>query len=101
MGDDIEFPDDAERDRRTVTDGFFEREVYLSRSETAAFLRSVADSIEAGTDLTVTGEEWEIPFEFREPIELEVEFTSRREHELELELEFTAPDDDDSSIDVE
>lgn len=93
MSDRIEFPDDVKRDRRTVTDGFFEREVYLSREETAAFLRDVADSLEAGTQLTVSGDEWEIPFEYREPIEVEVEFTSRRERELELELEFTEPDD--------
>lgn len=93
MADDIEFPEDDERNRRTVTDGFFEREVYLSREETAAFLRNVADSLEAGTELTISGDEWEIPFEYREPIEVEVEFTSRRERELELEIEFTAPDD--------
>lgn len=91
MAEDVEFPDDSERERRTVTDGFFEREVYLSRQETAAFLRNVADSLDEGTTLTISGDEWEIPFEYREPIEVEVEFTSRRERELEIEIEFTEP----------
>jgi len=91
MVNDIDFPDDEERDRQTVTDGFFEREVYLSREETAAFLRDVADSLEEGADLTISGDEWEIPFQYREPIEVEVEFTSRRERELEIEIEFTEP----------
>lgn len=100
MADDVSFPDDEEWDRRTVTDGFFEREVYLSRAETAAFLRSVADSLEDDTRLTISGEEWEIPFEYREPIEVEVEFTSRRERELEIELEFTEPRDG-RGLDVE
>lgn len=90
MAEDVEFPDD-ERERRTVTDGFFEREVYLSRAETAAFLRDVADSLDEGNELTITGERWEIPFEFGEPIEVEVEFTTRKERELEIEIEFTEP----------
>lgn len=89
MTDSVEFPESEERDKRTVSDGFFEREVYLSADETAAFLRSVADSLEDGDELTISGDDWEIPFAFAEPIEVEVEFSSRRERELELEVEFT------------
>lgn len=91
MTDDVEFPDSGRSEKRTVTEGFFEREVYLSAPETAALLRSVADSLDEGTDLTISGDDWEIPFEFEEPIEVEVEFSSRRERELELEIEFTEP----------
>jgi amphi-Trp domain-containing protein len=80
-----------ETDRRTpVTDGYFGREVYLGRAETATFLRELADQIEAGTDLTVSSDDWEIPFSYREPIEVEVEYTSHHGKELEIELEFEA-----------
>lgn len=91
MTDDVEFPDSGRNEKRTVTEGFFEREVYLSATETAVLLRSVADLLDEGTDLTISGDDWEIPFEFEEPIEVEVEFSSRRERELELEIEFTEP----------
>ncbi|MFC7156743.1 amphi-Trp domain-containing protein [Halomarina halobia] len=78
------------RDGRTViTEGYFEREVHLSRQATATFLRELADQIEADTRLTISSADWEVPFEYREPIEVEVEFVSQQEGELEIELEFT------------
>ncbi|WP_049921546.1 amphi-Trp domain-containing protein [Halopiger djelfimassiliensis] len=92
MTDRVNVPEDRTRERRTITDGVFEREVYLSREETAAFLRTLADRIEADTTITIAGSEWEIPFEYREPIEVEIEFTKRRDRELEIELEFEEPD---------
>lgn len=93
MGDRVNIPDDRDRDLRTITDGFFEHEVYLSRAETAAFLHDLAEQIEDDAAFTITASEWEIPFEFREPVEVEVEFTHQRERELEIELEFTEPSD--------
>lgn len=91
MGNRVNLPDDRERNRTTVTDGFFEREIHLSREATAAFLRELADQIETDTSLTLSSQEWEIPFEYREPIEVEVEFAGGREAELEVEVEFTEP----------
>ena len=91
MGDDVTLPTDGTSDRTIITDGFFEREVYLSRGETATFLRDLADSIEDDTTLTISSTDWELPFEYREPIEVEIEFTNHRERELEVELEFTEP----------
>lgn len=91
MGEEINFPDARDPQSTTVTDGFFEREIYLSREATATFLRELAAGIEADTTVTIAGDEWEIPFEYSEPIEVEVEFTSRRERELEIEIEFTEP----------
>lgn len=91
MGDRVNLPDDRERNRSTVTDGFFEREIHLSRAATASFLRDLADQVENDTSLTLSSQEWEIPFEYREPIEIEVEFSGGREAELEVELEFTEP----------
>ena len=84
---------------REITDGYFEREVRLSRSATATFLRDLADQIEAEPRLTVSTDEWEIPFEFDEPIEVEVEFVGEKHGQLELELEFEHSPSDDN-IDV-
>lgn len=75
-------------DQTVITDGYFEREVHLSRSATATFLRELADQIEKGTDLTISSDDWRIPFSYREPIEVEVEFASHRTKELEIEIEF-------------
>ena len=71
-----------------MTDGYFEREVDFSRESTARFLRELADQIDDGTELTISGNDWQIPFEYREPIEVEVELTSHHEKELEIEIEF-------------
>lgn len=91
MSDRVEFPDDRDSHPKTVTDGFFEREVHLSRAETATFLRNLADQIQNERRLTISTSDWEIPFEFSEPIEVEVEFTGGRKDELEIEIEFTEP----------
>ncbi|HET7324622.1 MAG TPA: amphi-Trp domain-containing protein [Halococcus sp.] len=84
-------PSDNANDPTVITDGYFEREVHLSRESTATFLHELADQIAAGTELTVSSDDWRIPFEFGEPIEVEVEFTSHREKELEIEIEFEEP----------
>lgn len=88
MGDRVNVPDGGAGNRTTVTEGFFEREVHLSREATAAFLRELADQIESDTSVTISSEEWEIPFEYREPVEVEIEYEGGREAELEVEFEF-------------
>jgi amphi-Trp domain-containing protein len=84
-------PNDEASDTTEITDGYFEREVHLSRDSTATFLHELADQLDAGTELTISSDDWRIPFEFREPIEVEVEFTSHRGKELEIEIEFEEP----------
>ncbi|MFD1562022.1 amphi-Trp domain-containing protein [Haloarchaeobius amylolyticus] len=99
MSDRVNFPDDRTDDRRTITSGFFEREVYLSRAETATFLRDLADQLEAGSSFTISAAEWEIPFDAADPVEVEIEFSEQRDRELEVELEFTEPSgSDDLSV---
>ncbi|WP_254764446.1 amphi-Trp domain-containing protein [Natrinema marinum] len=90
MGDRVNVPDDRTSDRRTITSGFFEQEVYLSSEETAAFLHDLADQLEGGS-FTISASEWEIPFDYSDPVEVEIEFSQQRERELEIELEFTEP----------
>ncbi|MHC3439471.1 amphi-Trp domain-containing protein [Natrialbaceae archaeon A-gly3] len=89
MADDVTFPESTTDGKKTITDGFFEREIYLSRGETAAFLRDLADAIEGDSRLVLTGSDWEIPFEYREPLEIEIEFAKQHEGELEIEVELT------------
>ncbi|MEM4782599.1 MAG: amphi-Trp domain-containing protein [Halalkalicoccus sp.] len=101
MAGDIEFPDKSDHGRKTITSGFFEREVRLSGEETAAFLRNLADAVESDTSITVSGSDWEIPFEYREPIEVEVEFSKKREGELEIEVEFAEARGSDGGLSVE
>lgn len=84
----VDLPDNETNEQTVVTDGYFEREVRLSTAATATFLRDLADQIEDGNDLTVSSDDWQIPFEFREPIEVEVEFIGDGKRELEIELEF-------------
>jgi amphi-Trp domain-containing protein len=101
MGENIDFPEKGTEHRKTITSGFFEREIRLSRDETASFLRHLAVWIENDTQITVSGQDWEIPFAYREPIEVEVEFSKQRKGELEIEVEFTeARDGGGGGLDV-
>ncbi len=70
--------------------GEYEKEFYLSKKELADFLRGIADQLEKGEKITISTNEWEIPFEYREPIEVEIEYESEEgeENELEIEIEF-------------
>lgn len=91
-----ELPNDESNEQQVVTDGYFEREVRLSRDATATFLRDLATQIEDGNELTISSDSWEIPFRFGEPVGVEVEFIGERKRELEIELEFEWADEDDS-----
>lgn len=101
MTREVDFPSNQSPRTTTITDGFFEREVYLSGADTASFLRTLADAIDDGDELLVSGDDWEIPFEYGEPIEIEIEFSSHSGRELEIELEFDEPDDDAGDLSVE
>jgi amphi-Trp domain-containing protein len=101
MANEVDFPSNQPRDTTTITDGFFEREVYLSGAETASFLRTLADAVEDGDELLVSGDDWEIPFEFTDPIEVEIEFSNRSKRELEIELEFEEPKSTEGGLNIE
>jgi amphi-Trp domain-containing protein len=90
----VDLPDNQTNEQTVVTDGYFEREVRLSAGATATFLRDLADQIESGNDLTISSDDWQIPFTFREPIEVEVEFIGDGSRELEIELEFEWGEED-------
>lgn len=94
----VKIPSSKERadgSTRVITDGIFEREYTVDTAAAASFLRAVADQLEAGTSITISGEDWELPFEFEEPVELEIEFEGNDKRELEVEVELTGTEETD------
>lgn len=78
--------DDAER--TVIRRGReFEREYRLGANEAGAFLVDLGEQLRSGDELTLADEEWELPFAFGEPVELEVDYDGAGEPELEIEVE--------------
>jgi len=79
---------DTEADERTVirTGRDFEQEYRLDASEAGEFLIELGEQLRDDDELTITADEWELPFAFGEPVELEVDFEGVGEPELEVEL---------------
>jgi amphi-Trp domain-containing protein len=79
--------DDDTSERTTIRTGReFEQTFRLDASEAGAFLVDLGEQLQAGDELTLTTDEWELPFAFGEPVELEVDFDGVDDPELELEL---------------
>jgi amphi-Trp domain-containing protein len=87
---------ETEDDERTVIrEGRdFEQEYRLSAAEAGRFLVEIGEQLQSGDDLTIAEEEWELPFAFGEPVELEVDFEGVGEPELELEVEIPGTTDE-------
>ena len=71
----------------------FRAEEWKSRQSAAAFLRELAEIMEAGTVTLRRGEE-EVDFSLPETVELEIKLTEKvkpdkTERELEIEIEWT------------
>ena len=99
----VEIPEPNDRidseDPPVITEGVFEQEFYLDKEQAGAFLMDLGEQLQQDADLTLTTDDWKLPFEFREPVELEIEFTGYGDRELEIELELNGSRSD-SSIDV-
>ncbi len=81
-------PESDEPEVRTVTDGYFEEEFHVSSEDAGEFLVSLGEQIRDSDEVEVEGDGWRIPFEFGEPVEIEVQFEgSDPELEFEVELE--------------
>lgn len=85
-----EIPTQENNQKHVITKGDIEWNTYLNKNQIADFLISLAEQLKKGEELTIKTKEWEIPFSFREPIELEIEFEGTKEKELEIELTFKA-----------
>ncbi|WP_436908965.1 amphi-Trp domain-containing protein [Halosimplex marinum] len=92
--------DDTDDERTTIRNGReFEQTYRLSASEAGDFLVELGEQLREGDELTVATDEWELPFAFGEPVELEVDFDGVDDPELEIELELPGrPDDEAPSV---
>jgi amphi-Trp domain-containing protein len=89
----------AADDELTVISGRnFEQEYRLDASEAGEFLIALGEQLRDGDDLRLATDEWELPFAFGEPVELDIDFEGVDESELEIEVTLpgrtdqTAPD---------
>jgi amphi-Trp domain-containing protein len=92
-------PDDDEassdEEKTTVRTGRnFEQTYRLSAAEAGEFLIAVGEQLRDSDELTITDEEWELPFAFGEPVEVELDFDGMDDPELELEVELPGRPDD-------
>lgn len=88
----------ADDDRTVIAGRNFEREYRVDASEAGEFLIALGEQLRDGDDLRIETDEWELPFAFGEPVELEVDYEGVGEPELEIEVTLpgrtdqTAPD---------
>ena len=77
---------DAPPDERTTirSDRNFEQTYRLDASEAGEFLTALGEQPKNSDELTLSDDEWELPFAFDEPMELEVDFDGMDDHELEI-----------------
>ncbi|WP_049926567.1 amphi-Trp domain-containing protein [Halopiger goleimassiliensis] len=72
----------------------FEREYRLDASEAGAFLVALGEQLQEGEQLTIVDDEWELPFAFGDPVEVELDFEGVGDPELEIELTLPGHSDD-------
>lgn len=86
---------EPDADRATIRAGRdFEQQYRLDASEAGEFLIELGEQLRDGDELTIVGDEWELPFTFGEPVELEIDFDGVGEPELEIELELPGRTDE-------
>lgn len=80
----------------TITDGYFEEEYYISASDAGEFLIELGEQFTEKDEIKLTGDEWELPFAFGEPVKLDIEFEGDGEPELEIEVELSGRVEDET-----
>jgi amphi-Trp domain-containing protein len=86
-----------ETERKLIRSGRdFEQEYRVSAAEAGAFLVKLGEQLQSGDELTLRTDEWELPFAFGEPVELEIEYEGLGEPELEIEIEIPGQTDEDA-----
>lgn len=81
-------PPEKEDERTTIRSGRnFEQNYRLDASEAGEFLIKLGEQLRDDEELTIVTDEWELPFAFGEPVELELDFEGTDDPELEIELE--------------
>ncbi|WP_135305910.1 amphi-Trp domain-containing protein [Haloarcula amylovorans] len=88
---------DESNERTLIRSGReFEQEYRLDASEAGEFLIALGEQLRDGDELTITTDEWELPFAFGEPVELELDFDGVGDPELEIELELPGRTDEEA-----
>ena len=78
---------DGQDERTEIRPGRdFEQEYRLDASEAGEFLIALSEQLRDGDELRIAEDEWELPFAFGDPVELEVDFEGMGDPELEIEL---------------
>jgi len=91
----------SESEMTTIRTGRnFEESFRLDAAEAGEFLVDLGEQLQHGDELTLRTDEWELPFAFGEPVELEIDFDGMEDPELEIELELPGRTDE-SAPDVE
>jgi amphi-Trp domain-containing protein len=86
---------EQETERTVIRSGReFETEYRLDASEAGEFLIRLGEQLREGDELTVVDEDWELPFAFGEPVELEIDFEGVGDPELEIEIELPGRTDE-------
>ncbi|MFB6299907.1 MAG: amphi-Trp domain-containing protein [Halobacteriales archaeon] len=78
---------DDESSTNTIADGYFEEEYYINAEDAGEFLVELGEQLRDQDEITITGDDWELPFAFGEPVNLDIEFEGNGEPELEIEVE--------------
>jgi amphi-Trp domain-containing protein len=87
--------DSETEERTTIRSGReFEQEYRLDAREAGEFLIELGEQLRDGDELTIVADEWELPFAFGEPVELEIDFDGVGEPELDIELELPGRTDE-------
>ncbi|GGO03294.1 MULTISPECIES: amphi-Trp domain-containing protein [Haloarcula] len=89
----------TDTEKTTITTGRnFEEEYRLRAADAGEFLVDLGEQLQENDELTIEGDEWELPFAFGEPVTVEIDFEGVDDPELEIEIELpgstdeTAPD---------
>lgn len=78
------------------TGDYTEAEYELSAADAGDFLIELGELLQAGDDVTLSGDGWDLAFAYHDTVELEIEHASGSDAELEIELELSAAGDDES-----
>ncbi|WP_411718601.1 amphi-Trp domain-containing protein [Natronomonas sp.] len=64
-----------------------EEEYRLLTESTDTLLIELGEQFRDGEELTITADEWELPFAFGTPVELKIDFDGVGEPDLEIEIQ--------------
>jgi len=80
----------------TSTGDYFEQEYHVTAAEAGEFLIAIGECLQAGEDVSLSGDGWDLEFAYNDTVELEIEHASGADAELEIEVELSAADGSDS-----